>query len=624
MLVDAIQNSHLLRSKRLNQIASLVMGALSLLVPFFWFEGQLQVVYPLIGGVGMMLICLVLNRIKHTDLANMTLLTSMFGMTSLLMWNGGGINDVALLSYPVILIMAGLLTNKRAFWSLTILMFLFVLLVAYATDNGWRNDAHSEYIWAVARDVLIILTVCSISVWLIVNDLHTSLKYLKSKIVTVQREHEHFEYASQHDLLTGLSNRALGREHITHAIAQAQRNGTIVALLFVDLDNFKLINDSLGHHAGDEFLKVIAERLQASIRRSDIVSRHGGDEFIIGLFELDTVTDIAKIASNVLKALAAPIQIETHELLSSCSIGISVFPNDGLEYEELLRQADIAMYQSKEAGRNMYTFFDTSMNTKIQQHLLLLTDLKSALANKEFELHYQPVVNLRTQKIVGAEALIRWRHPKKGMIPPGEFIEAAEKSGLIVDIGDWVIEEGCNQLMRWRKEYRGSFFLAVNLSPLQFRRGNIDKVVLNHLDRCGIPPHYLELEITESTLVNDDNTFLTTFSNLKDKGVKISIDDFGTGYSNLSYLQQFQVNKLKIDQSFIKNLEKTPQNRSLVHAIIQLANSLSLVTTAEGIEDEHSRLELIDLGCVQGQGYLFSKPIPPEQFFTLLTTQTKS
>ena len=361
-------------------------------------------------------------------------------------------------------------------------------------------------------------------------------------------------------------------------------------------------------------LKQVAERLAAAVRKSDIVDRHGGDEFVIGLTDVVDLDDVSKAATKVLASLAQPVMINDTELSTSCSIGIALFPDDGADYESLLREADIAMYRAKEDGRNTYRFFDPAMNASIQSNLRLLSNLRAGLVRNEFVLHYQPVVDLCSGALVGAEALVRWQQTSQALVPPADFIPAAEKSGFIVDLGAWVLGEACRQMVVWQTAGRDQFTMAVNLSPMQFRRGNIEAVVAAALQQSGLDPACLELEITESTLVQDTETFIASLQNLKALGVKISIDDFGTGYSNLSYLQRFAVDKLKIDQSFVKRLLHGPQDRAIVTAIIQMAKSLNLSTTAEGIEDDPTRQILLDLGCLQGQGYYFARPFNAASF----------
>ena len=614
-LEPTIDFSNALRAKRLVQIATVVIVALCVLLPFFWLQMRWRVVFPMVWGIAMMLLCQVLARRGWINAASLMLLTSATALVSILMWVGEGLRDAALLAYPVILIMAGLLVGKKGFYGLWAAILAFVAFLTTATEVlGWRTSTAPSDPIELWRNVSVILAAGGLAVWIMVNDMHKALASLRAQILQVSASQKQLTYLSQHDALTGLPNRSMGREHIQQAIVYATRHGSRVALLFVDLDNFKTINDSLGHAAGDEFLKQVASRLNSAVRKSDIVDRHGGDEFVIGLTNIGDAENVSHAVNKLMGSLSNPISLGDTQVSTSCSIGIAMFPDDGPDYESLLRQADIAMYQAKESGRNAFRFFDQTMNTNIQNNVMLLSNLRLALEREELALYYQPVFDLATGALVGAEALIRWLHPEKGVIGPGEFIPAAEKSGLIVDIGAWVLREACRQMAVWHAQGMCNFVLAVNLSPVQFRRGNVELVVENALKSAGLDPALLELEITESTLVQDTESFIISLRRLKALGVKISIDDFGTGYSNLSYLQRFSVDKLKIDQSFVKRLLAGPQDRAIVTAIIQMAKSLELSTTAEGIEDDASRQILIGLGCDQGQGYFFARPMPASEF----------
>ena len=604
-----------LRKLRMAQISAMVAIALALSLPFFFYTARWAAVIPLSGGLVVSIICFLLNRKDHTARATLLLLSSITAMSSALMWWGDGLKDAAVLSFPVLLIMAGLLVGKRGYYLLLVCMVGLLALLTFATVKGWRASPtlprDPVELW---RDVSIIFLVGGLAVWTLVNDMHNTLLNLRKQVVQVTESKKQLAYLSQHDAMTGLPNRAMGRDHIQQAIVNATRHKTRVALLFVDLDNFKSVNDSLGHAAGDFLLKQVAERLAAAVRKSDIVDRHGGDEFVIGLTDVIDLDDVSKAATKVLASMAQPVMINDTELSTSCSIGIALFPDDGADYESLLREADIAMYRAKEDGRNTYRFFDPAMNASIQSNLRLLSNLRAGLVRNEFVLHYQPVVDLCSGALVGAEALVRWQQTPQALVPPADFIPAAEKSGFIVDLGAWVLGEACRQMVIWQTARRDQFTMAVNLSPMQFRRGNIEAVVAAALRQSGLDPACLELEITESTLVQDTETFIASLQNLKALGVKISIDDFGTGYSNLSYLQRFAVDKLKIDQSFVKRLLHGPQDRAIVTAIIQMAKSLNLSTTAEGIEDDPTRQILLDLGCLQGQGYYFARPFNAASF----------
>jgi diguanylate cyclase (GGDEF)-like protein len=608
--------THAVRARRLVQISSLVLVILLAgMVPYV-HQGRWEVVGPLACAAVMMGVCQALNRTGRTELANAILLVSLMLMSSTLMWLGRGLQDPIVLTYPVIMIMGGLLMHKRAYIAMLVGMLVFLVFLTVATQiYGLRVDKPPAAQFSLMRDVILILIVGGVSVWVMVADLHNAFARLQVQMTKSRESQNRLAYITQHDVLTGLPNRALERDRIEHALAHATRRHLRLAFLFVDLDQFKAVNDSLGHAMGDELLQMVATRLSHSVRKSDIVTRHGGDEFVIGLTDVGDAQDVSTAASKVIGCLKDPLVARGTEVLTSCSIGIALFPDDADDYESLLRQSGVAMNQAKESGRNAFRFYDAAMNDKVLQNLRLVSDLRIALSRNEFVLHYQPVMDLATGRLVGAEALVRWQHPETGLVPPMQFIPAAEKSGLIVEMGAWVLEEACRQLVEWQALGCEDFVMAVNLSPVQFRRGDIEKVVEDALKRTGLAPACLELEITESTLIQDTEKFIESLQRLKALGVKISIDDFGTGYSNLSYLQRFAVDKLKIDQSFVMRLQKGPQDRAMVTAIIQMAKSLNMRTTAEGIEVEAVRQELVGMGCGLGQGYYFARPLPADKFF---------
>ena len=611
--------AHGMRGRRLVQIARLVMAAETVTAALYVSHGDWPVVGSLAVGAAMAAMCLLLSRRGHANFGGAVLLASLTLLASTLMWISEGLHDVALMTYPVILIMAGLLGAKRYFFILLACMLGFVAWLALAT-YAWHTRVDGALSGGVSmwRDTTVILLVSAAAVWIVIDDMQTALARLREQIGKFNESQAHLAYLAKHDVLTALPNRALGRDRIEQALGRAARRKNVLALLFVDLDNFKSVNDMLGHSTGDDFLREVALRLAQAVRKSDVVSRHGGDEFLIGLVDIASADDASNVATAILASLAQPFFVKDTELSCTGSIGIALYPQDGADYDTLLRQSDIAMYSAKESGRNAWRFFDAAMQAHLQQGLLLVAGLRGALARHEFELHYQPVIDLVSGRLLGAEALVRWRRPESGLVMPGMFIDAAERSGLIVDIGAWVLEEACRQLVEWQHAGCGEFTMAVNLSVVQFRRGNVDAVVQGVLERTRLRAGCLELELTESTLVDDADTFILALQRLKALGVRLSIDDFGTGYSNLSYLQRFSVDKLKVDRSFIVRLDNSAQDCAIVDAIVQIARSLDLVVTAEGIEDASVVQTLIEMGCAQGQGYLFGKPQPAAEFERLL------
>jgi diguanylate cyclase (GGDEF)-like protein/PAS domain S-box-containing protein len=437
---------------------------------------------------------------------------------------------------------------------------------------------------------------------------------IKQDITKRVEAEENLAFLAHYDPLTGLPNRLLGKDRVERALVAAERNRSRTALMIVDIDHFKRINDSLGHAIGDQFLKAVVERLLVCIRETDTVTRQAGDEFMVVLSSVLDTEAVNRVAAEILEAMLPPFHIAGQALSSSVSIGIAVYPDDGRDFDTLLRRADAAMDAAKDAGRNTYRFFAQRMNANASEYLAVLTSMRKALENSEFTLHFQPQISLVTNAIVGAEALIRWNHPELGLLLPAKFISVAEDSGMIVDIGEWVLHESCRQAMRWRDLGHNDLTIAVNLSAVQFRRGDLLAAVTRALAETSLPPNRLELELTESILIHDTANVLSTVTALKALGVKLSIDDFGTGYSSLAYLRRFALDRLKIDQSFVRGIARDPNNDVIVRAIVQLAKGLGLKAVAEGVEDQETLDVIRRHGCDEVQGYHFARPMPAEDF----------
>ncbi len=425
-------------------------------------------------------------------------------------------------------------------------------------------------------------------------------------------------YSAHHDFLTDLPNRLLLDDRISQAIVMASRHNQLCAVLFLDLDHFKHINDSLGHPTGDKLLQSVAARLVESVRASDTVSRQGGDEFVILLPELDQPESAALLARRILEELGRGHQIGQNELNVTASIGISIYPADGDDAESLMKNADTAMYQAKESGRQTFRFFEPEMNLRAVERQFIEESLRRALERSEFAVHYQPKVDLRSGRIVGSEALIRWNHPVRGPIAPLDFIPTAEESGLIVPIGRWVLNQACRQAQAWVEAGLPPTTVAVNVSAVEFRDDGFLESVFATLSETGLSPSLLELEITESVLMKDAESTMFILQTLRSRGVRVAIDDFGTGYSSLSYLQQFPVDSLKIDQSFIRDLRDGGEETTLVAAVINMAQSLKLLVVAEGVETVAERDFLVAQNCDEAQGYYDSRPVPAAEFAALL------
>jgi len=428
-----------------------------------------------------------------------------------------------------------------------------------------------------------------------------------------QRSERQIAHMARHDALTDLPNRVLLRETLEHELKRVKR-GECLAVLCLDLDQFKGVNDALGHPIGDELLKLVAERLRGCTREPDTVARLGGDEFAIIMTQLDQPTDAAALSKRIRDSVIKPYQIEGHQIVTDISIGISVAPFDAIEPDPLLRNADMALYGAKADGRGTYRFFEPEMNTRMKARRELEMDLRKALVGKEFELHYQPLVNLQSNEVNGFEALLRWNHPKRGMISPADFIPVAEETGLIVPLGEWVLKAACYEAVDWPDHIK----IAVNLSPAQLNNRNLLNVVKGALAETGMPPHKLQLEITETVLLQNTFATLATLHELRKLGIQVALDDFGTGYSSLSYLRSFPFDKIKIDRSFIQDLSNGAEPIAIVQAVADLAKSLKMASTAEGVETQQQLEMLQSIGCTEMQGYLFSRARPASeirQFF---------
>ena len=462
--------------------------------------------------------------------------------------------------------------------------------------------------------VIVVVTLAVLAITLLTSVLDSRLESQTAKLARSLAEvNEELMHQALHDNLTNLANRSLLEDRLTQMLHKAQRTQMRFALMFIDLDGFKAINDSLGHHIGDLLLIEVANRFRSNIRAQDTVARLGGDEFVV-LIEIEEPEDAAPVADKLVTLINERFHIESHDLGVSASVGVAVYPEDGETSHDLLIHADAAMYHTKSAGRNGYRFFEASMNTNAHNQLQTMQDLRLALENNEFLLHYQPKHNATTGEVIGAEALLRWQHPKLGLVAPGEFIPLAEKSGLIVQIGEWVLDEACRQMRIWHDEGHPEWKIAVNLSAMQFAYDHLIDLVQDTLKRHQLPPHSLILEVTESTAMHDVEASLDILNKLNDLGIDISIDDFGTGYSSLLYLKRMPARELKIDRGFIKDLAEGSDDASIVSAIIALGHSLNLHVVAEGVETEKQQEFLTALGCNSLQGFYLGRPVPPEQF----------
>ncbi|MDP2678332.1 MAG: EAL domain-containing protein, partial [Rhodoferax sp.] len=486
-------------------------------------------------------------------------------------------------------------------------------LEKFRTGQKYIEQFHIEEVELTCKD--------NSRVWTeIVSDFHLNERSGRVEILGVARNinerkkaEERIRFLSNFDQLTGLPNRAELMERFQHAVGQSLRGGKQLALMYLDLDHFKNINDTLGYSFGDQLLLEVSKCLRAAIHEEDTVSRQGGDEFILIVPGVNE-EGAARLCSTLIEVVSQPYLIEGQELSITPSIGIAIYPNDGEDFEVLLKNADTAMYRVKQGSRNDFRFFTPQMQSNARRTLILSNALRHALVREQLHLHYQPQIDLQQNCVLGCEALLRWQHPELGMISPAEFIPLAEESGQINQIGEWVMRTAVKQLKMWIDQGLQPMMMAVNLSAAQFRHPNLPELVSSILDEVNLPHQYLELELTEAVAMSSPQEAIAVMDQLHARGVRISIDDFGTGYSSLSYLKRFKVNKLKIDQSFVRDISDDPDDKAIVIAIINMADGLGLKTIAEGVETEGQLDFLRTHGCHEIQGYLFSKPLPAEQF----------
>jgi len=425
-----------------------------------------------------------------------------------------------------------------------------------------------------------------------------------------------------YDTLTGLPNRTLFEDRLAQAVAVAQRAGQPLGILFVSLDQFKKVNDTLGHLRGDELMKQVAVRLRGCVTEGDTLARFGGDEFAVMLTHIDGAKDVVETIGSLRNALQPPFELEGQELFASTSVGVSLFPHDGKESQSLLKNAGSALYRAKRSGGDNYQFYTGDMNSKAAKQFALETSLRRAIENEEFVLHYQPRLAVDSLTITGVEALVRWQHPQLGMLSPIEFIPLAEDNGLILPLGEWVLRTACRQSRAWQQKGFAAKRVGVNVSARQFQQQHLAEVVLQILEETGLAPECLDLELTESSIMSNAQATIDALTKLKARGVTISVDDFGTGFSSLSYLKRLPINALKIDQSFVRDLTTDPDDAALVMAIVTLAHNLRLQVVAEGVETEEQLRFLNLIRCDEVQGYLFSKPLAPEALEQLLASKT--
>lgn len=496
-----------------------------------------------------------------------------------------------------------------------LLLAVGISILSELCFTAYRNSHDIYQLLGHAYKVLACLVVYRV---VFVSSIQQPYIQLISEISERRRAEQQVETLSFYDNLTGLPNLDLLRDRTSKALSTLSRDAQQVALLYMDIDGFKDVNDSLGHACGDTLIRELGSRLQGLLRSSDTLCRATGDEFVILMPDVENAESVGLLAERILHGLQRPFLLHGHPQTISLSLGAAVAPHDGQDCETLLRNAETAMYQAKQDGRQTWRFFDSTMNQQALARLQLLNDLRQAIAQHQLQLYYQPQIDLASGRLSGVEALVRWQHPVRGMISPAEFIPAAEESRLIIPLGEWVLRQACAQAASWQRQGLALPQVAVNISAIQLQHGHLEESVLQALADSHLPASLLELEITESSLVDKTEQVIDSLKRLKAMGVNLSIDDFGTGYSSLAYLQTLAVDKLKIDQSFVRDLTLNQDNRAIVSAIVQMAHTLGLACIAEGVESQDIAAALHRLGCQQAQGYLYARPLPADELQTLL------
>lgn len=496
-----------------------------------------------------------------------------------------------------------------------LLLAVGISILSELCFTAYRNSHDIYQLLGHAYKVLACLVVYRV---VFVSSIQQPYIQLISEISERRRAEQQVETLSFYDNLTGLPNLDLLRDRTSKALSTLSRDAQQVALLYMDIDGFKDVNDSLGHACGDTLIRELGSRLQGLLRSSDTLCRATGDEFVILMPDVENAESVGLLAERILHGLQRPFLLHGHLQTISLSLGAAVAPHDGQDCETLLRNAETAMYQAKQDGRQTWRFFDSTMNQQALARLQLLNDLRQAIAQHQLQLYYQPQIDLASGRLSGVEALVRWQHPVRGMISPAEFIPAAEESRLIIPLGEWVLRQACAQAASWQRQGLALPQVAVNISAIQLQHGHLEESVLQALADSHLPASLLELEITESSLVDKTEQVIDSLKRLKAMGVNLSIDDFGTGYSSLAYLQTLAVDKLKIDQSFVRDLTLNQDNRAIVSAIVQMAHTLGLACIAEGVESQDIAAALHRLGCQQAQGYLYARPLPADELQTLL------
>ena len=553
-----------------------------------------------------------LTKIDKEALARVLFLWTLILSVTYVSWLNGALGDTSMMRYPLLVIYSIFLGGIRLFFPTVAFLILSVLLLGANAIYGWIPSPPRQLGWDQVIDATLIIMIAAYASWTVNSDFNATLRNLNIENDKVLKSRATIQLMAERDALTGLHNRPACETYYKKATAELNDNEQII-LLFLDLDNFKSVNDSFGHNAGDGLLITIAEELKRLLQPSDLACRLSGDEFVL-IIKRNDLFNIDQFADGILKAINTPYHIHDSTIRMTGSVGIAIASDDRTEFDEMRKKADIAMYKSKQMGKNTFSYYSKRLQEENLRKTSILTGLKDALENNLLDLHTQPKVNLSTNKIESAEALMRWNRSNPYNFTPGEFIPVIESTELIHEIGKWGVEEACRICRRWHDAGFDNMSIAVNVSSVQLMRSNFSTLVFKALQESGLAPQFLEIELTEHVLIQHNKTVKNQLKYLKDLGVQLSIDDFGTGYSNLSYLINFKVDTIKLDQSFIAKVNTSSEHFAVVKAVIQMAQILDLSVVAEGVESEAVKQVLIDLKCDYGQGYLWSKALPEGDF----------
>ncbi|KXJ60818.1 MAG: diguanylate cyclase [Alteromonas sp. Nap_26] len=613
-LINTLDDLTYIRRRRVIQISAAT--GIGLLTSLFVARGFAFNIF-LIGFISLAVSGSLAYR-NHVTASSYVLLGSMSLMLFALAATGAGVFDIAMLGYPGVIIFAALLGGVMLFSGVLSLVVVQCIALTWLIMHDVISPNTPFLSWSHLVFIIVIFSVTGFSVYILVYDIRRLMNSLQRENEKVEQNRLHIQHLAHHDPLTNLPNRLLGERLFVKKLKESQEKKLQLALLFIDLDNFKPVNDALGHAAGDRFLQKISQTISGNLSDKESLIRFGGDEFIILASDVENRQQIDQLCKSIIEWCSSEFEILQTNIVVSGSIGIALAPSDGSQFKQLCRKADIAMYEAKRNGRNRFEYYDPKLDKDSDEKFKLIQKLRPAVLNEALSVHYQPLIDLSTGNICSVEALVRWPQCDGTMIMPDKFIPLAERSGLIVPLGQWVLEQACLFAARQYKKGNSALTVAVNLSFAQFKDGTLPQIVKHALSKAQLPPKKLELELTESILADSAGNIEAQLKEIKGLGVQFAIDDFGTGYSNLNYLRTFEASKLKIDRNFITTLGSNKDEETLVSAIINMADSLGMTTVAEGIENEATLVKLVEMGCDIGQGYYWSKPLPEDKIELLL------